>query len=338
MTSAIDCFAGAGGWAVACRKLGIYDEPLELDEAALAANLLGSGVHPTSKSWVIPEDIRAFDARHVPHIEGLIASPPCQTFSTAGNKKGRNALDAVAEACWGLTNNDALNYGQFSDERTGLVLEPLRLIRDRLTSGNAFRWVALEQVPSVLPVWNMYTVWLSGYGYSTWTGCLNAEQYGVPQTRRRAVLIASLDHEVKMPTPTHSRFYPRRPLKQDPYVLPWVSMAEAMQAVIDEDWAPEFFSQSGTPVDERWPWKRPSTTVAGRPLVQNPGATANRFNAAKGVTKSRNDGIRLTIAEGAVLQTFPAGYPFQGTQSQQWTQLGNAIPPLLAEAILKAVI
>lgn len=344
MTAAIDCFAGAGGWAVACRKLGVVDIPIELDETALATNLTATPLWPdwpiVSPPW---QDIRSFDARHYPNAEGLIASPPCQTFSTAGNKKGRNALDAVGQAVVSLMSagfggNGKLDYEHFSDERTGLVLEPLRLIMDRHHEGIPFRWVALEQVPSVLPVWEVYALWLRNYmGYSVWTGCLNAEQYGVPQTRRRAVLIASLNREVGMPAPTHSKFYPRTPEKLDPYVKPWVSMGEALDAEfnVPHGWEPDFFSQSGTAVDERWPWKRPSTTVAGRGLVQNPGATANRFN---GSTKSRNDGIRIAVEEAAVLQTFPLNYPWQGTQSQQYQQVGNAIPPLLAEAVLREVI
>lgn len=83
-----------------------------------------------------------------------------------------------------------------------------------------------------------------------------------------------------------------------------------------------------------WAFERPATTLAGRPLVADPGANANRYN---GSTKSRNDGVKVTLEEAAVLQSFPADYPWQGTKSKQWEQVGNAIPPLLAEAILRAV-
>lgn len=46
---------------------------------------------------------------------------------------------------------------------------------------------------------------------------------------------------------------------------------------------------------------------------------------------------KLSIGEAAVLQTFPADFPFQGTKGEQFLQVGNAIPPLLAEAILTAL-
>jgi DNA (cytosine-5)-methyltransferase 1 len=93
--------------------------------------------------------------------------------------------------------------------------------------------------------------------------------------------------------------------------------------------------QSGTPFDASWPAKRPSTTLATRDLVQHPGTTANRFQP--NATKSRNDGIRVTVEEAAALQTFPEGYPWQGSRAKRYQQVGNAVPPLLAEAVLHAV-
>lgn len=87
--------------------------------------------------------------------------------------------------------------------------------------------------------------------------------------------------------------------------------------------------------DKPWTRDRPATTIAGRDLVPDPGANANRFN---GATKSRNDGVRVTVQEAALLQSFPADHPWQGTKTKQFQQVGNAIPPLLAKAILEAVI
>nr|WP_228513917.1 DNA cytosine methyltransferase [Frondihabitans sp. VKM Ac-2883] len=110
------------------------------------------------------------------------------------------------------------------DPRTALVLTPLaHVYRDRPT------YVVLEQVTPVLPVWEAYAAVMRELGYSVVTGILNAEQYGVPQTRRRAILVARRDGiDAAMPEPTHSRYYSQDPNRLDLGVEKWVSMADAL--------------------------------------------------------------------------------------------------------------
>ena len=62
-----------------------------------------------------------------------------------------------------------------------LVAEPARYVHACTPE-----WVALEQVPAVLPLWKVYAAELRRMGYSAWCGKLNAADYGVPQTRERA--------------------------------------------------------------------------------------------------------------------------------------------------------
>lgn len=48
--------------------------------------------------------------------------------------------------------------------------------------------------------------------------------------------------------------------------------------------------------------------------------------------------VRITVQEAAVLQSLPPDHPWQGNQGQQYLQVGNAIPGLLAKAILQQVL
>ena len=216
---ALDLFAGTG-WGVACQWLGVEEHGVELMDEAVATRA-ANGMS------TIYRDVWEGLERSPMRYDLLIASPPCQTFSMAGSGAGRRALDEVL----GLIESGAYRnpgelraFGEAHDPRTALVLTPLvHAMRDRPT------YIVLEQVPPVLPVWQRIAVELESWGYSVVTGVLNAEQYGVPQTRRRAILVARADGKpAAMPTPTHSRYYSRDPKRLDPGVEPWVSMAEAL--------------------------------------------------------------------------------------------------------------
>jgi DNA (cytosine-5)-methyltransferase 1 len=315
--SAVDLFAGPGGWSLACRWLEIPETGIENDrwtcETRRAAGLC-----------TIAEDVRRLAPSPMDPPRGLIASPPCTPFSQAGDGEGRKVLDALLRAV------ELMALGQFSaaerhwrSETTGLVLEPLRWVRQAMVNGHPYRWLALEQTPRVLPIWSAMAEVLEGWGYSVAVGNLQAEQYGVPQTRKRAVLVARLGRDVSLPTPTHSRFYPRAMGRLDQGVKPWVSMAEALGWDLAS-------------LTDVWPGLRPSPTIVGtfRPdIVAAPGWR----KAGDGPRQNAKGSVQVTVSEAARLQSFPADFPWQGPESAQRLQIGNAVPPLLAEAILKAV-
>jgi DNA (cytosine-5)-methyltransferase 1 len=406
------------------------------------------------------------------------------------------------------------------DDKSALCLYPLYWALELEPE-----WITMEQVPTVLPLWEAIAEVLRSNGYSVWTGNVQAEQFGVPQTRKRAILLASRVREVTAPVPTHSKFHNRTPEKLDEGVQKWVSMAEALgwgmvkrpyptvaagtksggadpQMIggsgarltiarereagaghwiekevgfprkydggsggpieidgeqyrardlrsenepaftvtekarswnvydvevcghpehgevsflgaglandqqqkarsadqpshtitgkgtacwrfderfgdlepthmgdvynskgtlrpldqpamtltssmdngnfkfIDADRvkdvvAERLNNQSGTDFDLSWPAYRPAAVVAGRDLNTAPGANGNRFNGSK---KSRNDGVRVSVEEAAILQSFPDTYSWQGTKTSQFQQIGNAVPPLLGEAMIRNLL
>lgn len=227
-------------------------------------------------------------------VEGICGGPPCQSFSSAGKRRG---LD---------------------DPRGQLVHEPMRWVRIIRP-----RWVALEQVPEVLGYWRWISRELRDLGYSTWTGVLNAADYGVPQVRNRAILLASLDRRAVPPEPTHSKtghdemFGAGR--------ARWVSMAEALGWGLTERPAYVVAASSegsgthdGGSRQGRWLDRRQSDEAGARAvLLRSPG-------------RSYDGRPRL-----GVLQGFAADHPWQPPYVA--AQIGNAIPPPLAEACLRAV-
>lgn len=425
---ALDLFAGHG-WGVAAKRCRIVEYGVELMDAAVRTRD-ENGLYTWMRDvWDV------FDAdRDRIRYQLLIASPPCQTFSVAGAKAGVGALREIIRLIKSQRYLDIpvlREFGERHDPRTALVLTPLALIFRDLP-----RFVVLEQVPGVQPVWDAYAEEMRLLGYSVWTGKVYAEQYGVPQTRVRSILIGRRDGiEAAPPTPTHSRYYPQDPTRVDPGMPRWVTMAEALgwgmterpmvafgnsvgrgrgaggsgglraiEREIDRGaWVPGHgltnrpaptitgggtetggaepiahlsryteseswrtreearklrsnYGTNGNSADRgertedqpaptitskadrnKWePWDgRPATTVTTRERLSNPGANANRFNNS---TKSRNDGENLTLREAATLQTYPADFTFAGNKTEQFLQVGNAVPPRLAEAILRTLM
>jgi DNA (cytosine-5)-methyltransferase 1 len=357
-------FCGVG-WAEGLRALGRCEVGIDLDPAVCATRR-AAGFE------VVRADVATFPAGHLADkVEGLIASPPCQAFSRAGKRLGMADLPALYELVERVRRTGiwpSLDGRRWHDDRSPLVLEPLRFVGAILPA-----WVALEQVADVLPLWRRYAHILERWGYRTWSGVLNAADYGVPQTRERAILMASRTGVVRPPEPTHCDQRRGGSLLG---LAPWVSMAEALgwgfgstparavagciaparrpvagdstgRVVLKTGNHDRAFDRSlPRPLSEpvptimvghtlaQWVHERPATTVQATPRIGRPG----HKDRDQGEAQFEQDAVRVTLDELAILQGFPAGYPWQGNKSQRASQIGNAVPPPLAAAIVGTLL
>lgn len=81
-----------------------------------------------------------------------------------------------------------------------------------------------------------------------------------------------------------------------------------------------------------WVSDRPFTTVTGDPRISKPGRHDPEQSGSQ-----QADAVRVTLQEAAVLQGFPPDYPWAGTRTACCAQVGNAVPPPLAFAVLAAL-
>lgn len=327
-TTALDLFAGTG-WGVACRRLGIREMGVELMPEAVAtrtANGMPTIYHDVWEGLV--------GKLFVPFYSRLIASPPCQTFSLAGSGAGRAALDAVLEAIrLGAYKRPAelVAFGEEYDPRTALVLTPLAHVwRDRP------EYVVLEQVPTVLPVWHAYADVMTDLGYDVKVAILHAEQYGAPQTRKRAILVGRLGGPVALPTPTHSRYYQNDPTRLDNGVLPWVSAGRAL-GMSEEGGSLYHGVQKNS---ARRPLWQPAATIAFGHDRKSVGFAKSDEGDHLALRAAKREGrfVPITAEQAATLQTYPAGFEWVGNPYSTYLQIGNAVPPLLAQAVLAALV
>ena len=92
-----------------------------------------------------------------------------------------------------------------------------------------------------------------------------------------------------------------------------------------------------------WAYERPATTVVGSfapDVIAGPGyrTAESRQNAEASIRVTVAEAsVRVTVAEASVLQSFRPDYPWQGSRTKQFEQIGNAVPPLLAAHVLAAV-
>jgi DNA (cytosine-5)-methyltransferase 1 len=185
-------FAGFGGPEIALREAGIEATGIEMDPAIAEVNRVNGG-------HCLAADLLGIDPAD--YVGWLLFhfSPPCPNFSIAksGNSEQESDLALARKIC------EFIRVGR----PVYFTLENVWLYRKSLS------W---------LLIW--YTLLQEGYGVDAWH--LNSADYGVPQTRRRMIVIARRDgRQPAKPWPTHSK-------TGDMFTKPWRGWWEAIEDLI----------------------------------------------------------------------------------------------------------
>lgn len=309
MLKYVSLFSGGGGLDLGFEAIGA--EPVVcVDNDPISCQTLK---HNRPHWNVECTDIRDFDASPYVGADLVVGGPPCQGFSSAGKgdpadprnflwREYMRVVETVKPRAIVLENVSAMTHKKNGDHLSGIIR-------------------ALES-----------------QSYSFEYGVLNAADYGVPQARKRLIVIGVRGGRPELPTPTvreHSSSLEaisdligvapdpkinHVPNRHDPRVVArWSRLAPGE---VDPNYRRSRLDPS-----------RPSVTIrAGGGYGPN-GNHLGGFHPPIHPTLPR----QLTVREAARIQTFPDDWFLCGPKTIQGRQIGNAVPVRLAEAIARAV-
>ncbi|MDG6221914.1 MAG: DNA cytosine methyltransferase [Candidatus Bathyarchaeota archaeon] len=292
------------------------------------------------KNHTITIDKRSlFDIRsdEIPDSDGIIGGPPCQSWSLAGAMRG------------------------IKDDRGKLFHEYIRVLKDKQPS-----FFLAENVPGIVSRTHIdeFNIILSNFsklGYNVSYKVLDARNYGVPQERRRVLIVGYRKEFGKrfiFPSPTHTKIAgntidgkktpPWRTLEDAIGDLPNPVSAKAKNhaneflEIPNHEYMLGSFSTIFMSRNRRKEWTDQSYTIqaGGRHAPLHPSSTEMvKLEKDKWDFKTDNPFYRrFSVRECARIQTFPDDFVFYYKNvADGYKMVGNAVPVKLAEAIANKI-
>jgi DNA (cytosine-5)-methyltransferase 1 len=326
----IELFAGAGGLALGLEKAGIEHTLLnEIDKYAVQT------LKRNRPNWKIEHrDISKLDFKPYKNkIDLLTGGFPCQAFSYAGKKRG------------------------FEDTRGTLFFEFARALKE--TQAPVF---LIENVKGLLShekgktLQTMLDVLREELGYHVFEPkVLKAIHYKVPQKRERLIIVGiKKEYANKVvynyPEPYEKIYSLKDALKKGELyncdVSPSIGQKYPQRKKEILDMVPAGGYWRDLPIDVQKEYMQKSfylgggkTGMARRISWDEPSLTLTCSPAQKQTERCHPDETRpFQIKEYARIQTFPDNWIFEGSQTQQYKQIGNAVPVNLAEEIGHTIV
>jgi len=323
--TAIDLFAGCGGLTLGLKLAG-FKVLAAIENEKLAADTYKIN-HP--RVHVCLSDIRAVPAKTLRKrlklekgdLDLLAGCPPCQGFSALRTRNGAT---------------------QKRDHRNGLIGEMLRFIR-------AFqpKAVMMENVPGLADHRSFKNLCrdLRRLGYVIEWDVKDARHYGVPQRRKRLILVAGYGFAIPLARESRATRTVReaigdlrRPGKSRDPLQNLVELRSEKIRNLIRAIPKDGGSRSDLPKSQqldchkrtdgfsdvygRMSWSEPAPTITG-----------GCFNPSKGRFLHPSQNRAITLREAAILQTFPRRYHFPVGANKESVALmiGNALPPLFIQ-------
>jgi len=321
----LDLFSGAGGLSIGLERAGFRPQ--------LAIDIHVDSCETYSQAFpgveVLGKPIQEVKFAAYESIDLIAGGPPCQPFSSGGKR--------LADA----------------DPRD-MVPQFIRAVREARP-----RAFLMENVPGLFgPSHRDYLTpvlrQLEELGYHlAGSDVLNAADYGVPQKRRRAFLVGFLDgspfdDRFSFPEPTHGPGRKQWHVPAGAVLSVDRIVGEANPSIVvyakNPDLRPSpydghVYNGGGRPIDLEAPCHTILASAGGNKthFIDTLGLVPKYHAYLKKAGKPKSGALkgarRITVEESALLQTFPKKMKFAGKRSSMYRQVGNAVPPLLAEAI-----